>query len=121
MVYHNPREYVRKYENVHKLFSSLTWSVEQAMMEFKAMVDVETRSRGIDKLPNEILSTIFEDAVSTPTDASRLMQVSPRFRSLVMSSPRVWTNCPVDLSTTADDLSFIVEHSRGLPLEATLT
>ncbi|KAL5527944.1 hypothetical protein ACEPAG_6745 [Sanghuangporus baumii] len=119
-MFKDPREYLKKYENMLSLFSALSASLEHETTLLKEKLDSTVRYFGISKLPNELLFKVMEDVVSEFRDIFTLTRVCSRFRSLAISSPKLWANCELQLSSQAREVSLIADMSRGLPLSATL-
>ncbi|KAL5527951.1 hypothetical protein ACEPAG_6752 [Sanghuangporus baumii] len=119
-MFKDPREYLKKYENMLSLFSALSASLEHETTLLKEKLDSTVRYFGISKLPNELLFKVMEDVVSEFRDIFTLTRVCSRFRSLAISSPKLWAKCKLQLSSPAREVSLIADMSRGLPLSATL-
>ncbi|KAL5487491.1 hypothetical protein ACEPAI_5599 [Sanghuangporus weigelae] len=119
-MFKDPREYLKKYENMLSLFRGLTASLEHEYTLLKERLDSVVRYCGISKLPNELLIIVMEYVVSEFRDIFTLTRVCSRFRSLAISSPKLWANCELKMPSPAREVSLIADMSRGLPLSATL-
>ncbi|KAL5529869.1 hypothetical protein ACEPAF_6126 [Sanghuangporus sanghuang] len=119
-MFKDPREYLKKYENMLSLFRALTASLEHKATSLKEQIDSAVRYCGIRKLPNELLFIVMDYVVSEFRDIFTLTRICSRFRSLAISAPKLWANCRLQLFSPAREVSLIADMSRGLPLSAAL-
>ncbi|KAL5487483.1 hypothetical protein ACEPAI_5591 [Sanghuangporus weigelae] len=119
-MFRDPREYVKKYEGMLCLFRGLTASLKRETALLKEQLDSAVRYCEINKLPNELLIIVMDYVVSEFRDIFTLTRVCSRFRSLAISTPKLWANCELKMPSPAREVSLIADMSRGLPLSATL-
>ncbi|KAL5507698.1 hypothetical protein ACEPAH_5316 [Sanghuangporus vaninii] len=97
-MFRDPREYDKKYEGMVSLFRALTASLMHEIASLKNHLDSAVRYCGLSKLPNELLFIVMDYVVSEFRDIFTLTCVCSRFRSLVISSPKLWASCKLQLS-----------------------
>ncbi|KAF7984587.1 hypothetical protein HWV62_13819 [Athelia sp. TMB] len=74
----------------------------------------------IEKIPNEILATIFEEARSSKVQAS---QVTRRWRDVVINTPRLWSRIDVSIDTLqkVELVALYLSRSKAVPFDMTVT
>ncbi|KAL5488309.1 hypothetical protein ACEPAI_6417 [Sanghuangporus weigelae] len=124
------RDELRFLEGMHGLsqlrearraLSHLLSSIERTQETLRSAMYPAILSRGIDRLPEEILSHILTLAGSPGWKAALYLSwISRRFRTVALATPRLWSSLP---PTCIDDLSCeamtcFLERSKNVGLSA---
>lgn len=108
---------IRELDSFQKVLSSYLTSIQETVDALRGAVRPFSFGNGIDTLPDEILSIIFE---SLGPDWSRcatrtLNLVSRRFRHVVLNTPRLWCDVSTGMSSM-DDVIRHLERSKSTGL-----
>lgn len=93
--------------------------IQKAVDTLQVALQSFSFGKGIDSLPNEVLSMIFETYNGLGEKTSNLSLVSRQFRRIVLDSPRLWnsiSNCGYTMSRIAKSL----ERSKETGLHVNL-
>ncbi|KAH8104210.1 hypothetical protein DFH11DRAFT_1551339 [Phellopilus nigrolimitatus] len=98
----------------------LTGSLAEMCAPFKEHIDSAALRRGLEDLPDEILSLILGSVTSLFTEALGLSHVCSRFRQVMLGSPHVWANCKLNMCMNPRQVGALVDRSRNFPLKVSI-
>lgn len=108
---------IRELDSFQKVLSSYLTSVQETVDALRGAIRPFSFAKGIDTLPDEILSIIYEsfenyDYQAVTRDCSL---VSRRFRRVVLNTPRFWSNVSTGMKRM-ECVSRHLERSKSIGL-----
>lgn len=108
------RARLKQAEKLHDVLSFLKSSLEKRISSFRARMPKWC----ISDLPNELLLLIFEYSEPDLLCLRHFLQVSKRFRQLVLSSPRLWAQQTLTLHSPSYIIDAVAKRSGMLGFRA---